>query len=246
LGKVGDAKHGLRKKRFLFLICIGFLLGFLLLTFFRGSLLSADLTVNIWVPSIQSSAATFLADGVALIFDTTSLVLISLVISGLLLLKGFKAQSLLLLAAMGGDALFVSTLKSLEPVSRPTNGLLLDGGFSYPSGHSAGCIVFAGVLVFFAWRRWQSTRSRAMMGVGLGVVVGVVGFDRVYLGVHWLSDVFGGWLFGGFWLSLALLVYVWLERAGKFSSKRFGVVANWLFVAALVVALWVVASGYVQ
>jgi undecaprenyl-diphosphatase len=183
---------------------------------------------------------TSFAQGVAVIFDTTSLVIFSLVISGILFLKNYKAQGLLLLGAMGGDALIVSILKTIEHVARPANGIFFDTGFSYPSGHSAGCVVFGGVLVYFAWRHWQSTRSRALVGVGLGAVVGVVGFDRVYLNVHWLSDVFGGWLFGAFWLSCAILVFRLLQVTGRFESERFGLVANWLYVAAVVVSVFVV------
>ncbi len=83
-------------------------------------------------------------------------------------------------------------------------------------------------------------RSRALIAVGMGAVVGVVGFDRVYLNVHWLSDVFGGWLFGAFWLSFVVLVFRQLRMGGKVESERFSVVANWLYVVAVVVAVFVV------
>ena len=229
-----------KTERTLFAACLLFLVGFLLVTLFRTSLHSIDSTVNLWIPSIQSGALTFFAEGIAIIFDTTSLVVISLIISGILFFKNYKAQGLLLLGAIGGNALIVSALKALEHVARPTNNILFDNGFSYPSGHSAGCIVFGGVLAYFAWRHWQSIRSRALIVVGMGVVAGVVGFDRVYLNVHWLSDVFGGWLFGAFWLSLVILVFRQLQVSGMVESERFGLVANWLYVLAIVVAVFVV------
>ena len=221
-----------KTERPLFIACLVALLGFLLLTFFRANFHSFDVGINLWVPSIQSNSLTFFAQGVALIFDAISLVIISLVISGVLFLKNYKAPGLLLLGAMGGDALIVSALKTLEHVARPTNGIFFDAGFSYPSGHSAGCIVFGGVLAYFAWRHWQSTRSRAFIGAGMGVVVGVVGFDRLYLNVHWVSDVFGGWLFGAFWLSFVILVFRQLKLAGKLESERFDLVANLLYLIA--------------
>jgi undecaprenyl-diphosphatase len=238
---VSNSKLYLSKtERPLFVACLTFLLGFLLVTLFRTSFHSIDSTVNLLIPSIKSNTLTFIAEGIAIIFDTTSLVVFSLIISGVLFFKNYKAQGLLLLGAMGGDALIVSILKALEHVVRPTNNILFDNGFSYPSGHSAGCIVFGGLLAYFAWRHWQSMHSRVLIGVGLGAVAGVVGFDRVYLNVHWLSDVFGGWLFGAFWLLLVILVFRQLQVSVKVDSERFGVVANGLYVLAVVVAVFVV------
>jgi membrane-associated phospholipid phosphatase len=235
----------LKTERSLVIACIVALLGFLLLTFFRTNFHSFDVGINLWVPSIQSNSLTFFAQGIALIFDANSLVIISLVISGVLFLKNFKAPGLLLLGAMGGDALIVSVLKTLEHVARPTNGIFFDTGFSYPSGHSSGCVVFGGVLAYFAWRNWQSTRSRALIGAGMGVVVGVVGFDRLYLNAHWVSDVFGGWLFGAFLLSFTILVFRQLKLAGKLESDRFDLVANLLYLIAFAVAVFIVLYGVI-
>jgi membrane-associated phospholipid phosphatase len=229
-----------RRERGLFLICLVFFLGFLFVTVFRPSFNSIDTSVNRWIPSIQSNPLTFFAKGIAVIFDTTSLDILSIVISGVLFLKHHKPHGLLLLAAMGGDGLIVSILKTLTHVTRPTNGIFSDIGFSYPSGHSAGCIVFGGILAYFAWQNWQSTRSRALIGVGMVGVVGVVGLDRVYLNVHWFSDVLGGWLFGAFWLSSAVFVFRLLQESGVFESERFSLIANWLYFVAVVVSIFVV------
>jgi membrane-associated phospholipid phosphatase len=220
-----------------FIACIVFFLGFLLVTIFRTSFHSVDGLINLWIPSIQSETLTVLAKGVAIVFDTTSLIILSLAISGVLFLKNYKAEGLLLLGAMGGDALLVSLLKILDQVARPTNAIMVDQGFSYPSGHSAGVVVFMGILAYFAWLRCRGIRSRVLIGVSLGAVVGIVGFDRIYLGVHWLSDVLGGWLFGAFWLSFVILVFQQLQKMGKFESERFGRVATLLYVLAVAVAV---------
>ncbi len=233
-------KPTLPTNQLLFALCIIFLGAFLSVTLLRPTFHATDIAVNLWMPSIQANSLTLLASAITVVFDTTSLVIISLVIAGLLFLRNRKPQGLLLLGAMGGDALIVEVIKALGQVDRPTNALLSGSGFSYPSGHSAGIVVFGGMLAYFAWRHWHSTRSRAGIGVGLGVLVGVVGFDRVYLNAHWVSDVLGGWLFGAFWLSFVVLVFGWLGAAGKFQSKRFSFVAGWLYVVALVVAVLLV------
>jgi len=220
--------------------CIVALSGFLLVTFFRANFHSVDISVNLLIPSIQSSTLTFFAQGIALVFDTTSLVIISLIMAGFLFFKNYKAHSLLLLGAMGGNTLIVSALKNLEHVARPTNQIVSDASFSYPSGHSAGCIVFGGLLAYFAWKHWQSRGSRFVISAGLGTEVGLVGFDRVYLNVHWLSDVFGGWLFGAFWLFFVILLFRQLNSAGKFQTNKFNKVANVLFALAVVGAVLIV------
>jgi len=234
-----------QNQRTLSAVCIILFVCSLLLTLFRPGFHTVDVEVNLWIPSIQSSTASIFAEAIALIFDSTSLVIISLLISGALFLKKLKPQSLFLLGAMGGDAIIIETTKILNNVTRPTNGILLETGFSYPSGHSAGVVVFGGILVYFAWRHWRSKRPRVLIGTGLIVLAGIVGFDRLYLNVHWFSDVLGGWLFGMFWLSCIVLFFEQMEVAGKFQSKRFNLVANLLYIAAVVVSVLVILSGFI-
>jgi undecaprenyl-diphosphatase len=232
-----------RNEQLLMLICIVFLTGFLLVTFFRSSFHTVDVAVNVWIPSIQSSSFTVIAKGIAVVFDTTSLLLFSLVLAAYLFIKKYRAESLLLLGVMGGDALIVSVVKGLVQSPRPLNGLVVYSGFSFPSGHAAGSIVFCGSLAFFAWQHWKSTRARASIGIGVAAVTSVVGFSRVYLNVHWFSDVLGAGMLGVFWLSFAVLVFKLLQDMGKFQSERFRSVAMFLFVVAIVVAVFVMVES---
>ena len=84
---------------------------------------------------------------------------------------------------------------------------MLDNGYSFPSGHSAGIVVFAGdSWLFCVALLAEHTCQELGIGVGLGVLVGVVGFDRVYLNTHWFSDVLGSLLLGAFWLLFVILL----------------------------------------
>jgi undecaprenyl-diphosphatase len=221
------------------------LLGFLFVAYFRGSFSTIDLNVNLWVISIQGSPFTAVAKGIAIAFDTTSLVVISIVISAILFFRKHRPESLLLLAAMGGDALLVSAGKTLIRSPRPLDGLIAESGFSFPSGHTAGCIVFCGVLAFFVWQHWRSIKVRVSVGATVGAVSGVVGFSRVFLNVHWFSDVLGAGLLGVFWLALAVLVFKVLQDKGKFGSRRFGAVSGVLFCLGVVVAVLAVAASLI-
>ncbi len=233
-----------QSRRILIAFSAAFLLAFLIVTIFRSSFQNIDMQVNVWTPTIRTPTLTALALGIAITFETNSLVLISTVISGILFLKHRKHLGLFLFGVMGGDALIVAVLKAADQVARPTNGVYPTSGFSYPSGHSAAVVVFMGTLAYFALRHYHNTSAKVTVGTCIGALVGVVGFDRVYLNVHWFSDVLGGLFFGAFWLTFAISVFVWLESEGKLRSAKFNTVANWIYFVAVVVSVFVVASGF--
>ncbi|MFI1354678.1 phosphatase PAP2 family protein [Streptomyces sp. NPDC020898] len=75
------------------------------------------------------------------------------------------------------------------------------GHWSFPSGHTTTSAVTAGLLVLAVWIR--APRGRYVLASAIGCWGVLVGLSRVYLGVHWFSDVVGGWLFGLWWLGMA-------------------------------------------
>ncbi|MEV5986288.1 phosphatase PAP2 family protein [Streptomyces sp. NPDC052051] len=75
-------------------------------------------------------------------------------------------------------------------------------GWSFPSGHSTTAALTAGVLVIALLLR--APRGRTPLVVAVGCWGALVGLTRVYLGVHWLTDVVGGWLLSAGWLGLCL------------------------------------------
>jgi len=74
-------------------------------------------------------------------------------------------------------------------------------GWSFPSGHTTTAAVTAGLLAFAVLVRAPRGRGALLLVVGCWGVL--VGLTRAYLGVHWFSDVLGGWLFALCWLSLS-------------------------------------------
>ncbi|MBI3671748.1 phosphatase PAP2 family protein [Candidatus Azambacteria bacterium] len=87
-----------------------------------------------------------------------------------------------------------------------SEALLFENDFSFPSGHTARAVAFYGILAYFVF---VSTRNKIekflAIFVGLAMIFSI-SFSRVYLGVHWPSDVFGSLIFSGVWL--CLLIYL--------------------------------------
>lgn len=80
------------------------------------------------------------------------------------------------------------------------------GGYAFPSGHSTQAVVVWGLLAAFAVSGpWRTTRRfRVPVLCAAAVVILLIGLSRIYLGVHWVTDVAGGFALGGAWLALLL------------------------------------------
>jgi membrane-associated phospholipid phosphatase len=87
------------------------------------------------------------------------------------------------------------------------------GGFAYPSGHTSAATIGAGALGWAITRHLNGRRARAVVWVAAATYAVVVGWTRVWLGVHWPLDVLGAWLFGVGWLSAMAAFATWVERS---------------------------------
>jgi membrane-associated phospholipid phosphatase len=198
------------------LISLLFLGSFLFLALFRNSFEIVDGNVNFWAASIQTDAFTGVAKGISIAFDTTALLVFSLVVAAVLFMKHYRRDSVLLLGAMAGDAVIVAVFKTVLMSPRPWNELIPETGYSFPSGHVTGCVVFFGLLTYFVWTHCASIKVKTATGGLYVAITALVGFDRVYLNVHWFSDVVGGCLIGVFWLAFSIWIFQYLMSNPRF------------------------------
>ena len=77
---------------------------------------------------------------------------------------------------------------------------------AFPSGHSVYAVLFGGLLILFASRLIRPAWPRRLVQAGVAVWVVAMGASRVYLGVHWPSDVIGGFMFGAVSLTLIIML----------------------------------------
>ncbi len=111
-----------------------------------------------------------------------------------------------------GSAASAYVVKNLVNRIRPGGDIPVytEHYFSFPSGHSALTMTLLGFLVYCIWRNFSTWKIRVNSFFLAGAIILLVGFSRLYLGVHFLSDVLGGYLLGFFWVLVGISISEWL------------------------------------
>lgn len=93
-------------------------------------------------------------------------------------------------------------LKMVFNRPRPVENRLIEAsGYSFPSGHSMVSMAFYGLLIYLAYKNIKNKKIKYAICIGLTLLIVLIGISRIYLGVHYASDVAGGFL-----LSIAYLI----------------------------------------
>lgn len=135
--------------------------------------------------------------------DTAARIGMTLVASAMLFWRGRGRQVLWLVLVVIGGTLLNAGLKQIFAAPRPDLLPHLDivKSYSFPSGHASGNMIFFGALAMLVGQGWAWIAASAM--------ILAIGFSRVWLGVHWPTDVLAGWILGMGWL---FLCGGWLRR----------------------------------
>lgn len=115
--------------------------------------------------------------------------------------------------------LLMFILKFFFQRNRPQQQLIDDvSGFSFPSGHALISVVFYGLFIHMIWHEIKIKWLRSLLIILLGILILLIAFSRVYLRVHYASDVIAGIAVGFIWLVLSLRIIHRIEK--KFIARR--------------------------
>lgn len=171
-----------------------------------------DLQVQAWVHGVHTAWGIKALNLVTYTGSAVAFLILTLFISFYLLSKHKIYEAIFLNISLFSAWGMMGLLKNLFERSRPAGkSLTIAAGFSLPSGHAMLAMAFYGFLAALLLRHKKSSRAR-WGAVLLFIWVILIGFSRIYLNVHYLSDVLSGFIFG---LIIMILSLVGLARVKR-------------------------------
>ncbi len=150
--------------------------------------------------------------------------MLTISVAGFLILQGKRQAAIFIVVAVAGGLLISSLLKS--EFDRPRPDLVPHGSYTYtasfPSGHSTLSAVTFLTLGALLARVQRRRRVKAYLIILAVIITFLVGVSRVYLGVHWPTDVLAGWTLGTTWALICWLAARWLQKRGKVEEDTSG------------------------
>jgi membrane-associated phospholipid phosphatase len=175
-----------------------------------------DVQLNVIIQSWRLPALTALFSAATWSGGTLAVTALVLVAVAVLVWRCDHREALVVaLVVASGTALGAIAKRVTERPRPPATLALMElpTSYSFPSGHTLAALLLWTVIAFAVLRVARSTWARALAVLGGLVLAVLVGTSRVYLGVHWPSDVLASWLLGVAWLGLTLGGFLTWERA---------------------------------
>ena len=186
--------------------------GFLADRIYTQETFALDAFANPFLHSISSPWLDAVMNGFTDLGSAPGVGLVLAVAVGLLLGRGQRAKALFLAAAVGGSVALNGILKLVVERPRPVlpwAHVLPD--YSFPSGHTMNSLVFYLAIALIVWVTYGRRAGVAAVAIAVAIA-GAVGFSRIYLGYHYVSDVVGGFAAGLAWLFVVAVAFETIPR----------------------------------
>jgi membrane protein DedA with SNARE-associated domain/membrane-associated phospholipid phosphatase len=174
----------------------------------RDQLVQADQAIYHFLQSLRNPwgdsifiAITELGDGLVNVAMGLAVFII------LMIFRCYRTARYWLVSLIGGAGLYLFT-KWLLHLQRPTALSQGISAYGFPSGHTAMSVVLYGTLALLVAKGLRNNTIKWSLFAALFLISFVIAFSRLYLGVHWFSDVLGGFLLASFWTALTGIVYM--------------------------------------
>jgi len=170
----------------------------------------------------RSPIATAVLVGATTIGSPVSVGVIVAIVATVLIIQHRYRWAIYLVGTTGLGALMLIELKRYFARARPdlAEALRRASGYSFPSGHAMGSTIVFGALGYLALRSLRTWRAKAAALAAAFTLVITIALSRVYLGVHWISDVGAGVAVGALWVAIATVAYETSRRIRMIRARR--------------------------
>jgi len=198
-----------RDKNEMYVCVISLVLFFAVIYFVAADTFTVQ--IDSYVNSNIRNTATFgldlKANIITLLGDSVTVLILSILLAiAFIFRKKTYASGFLISSVFGGMILGYLT-KILVQRERPENAIIESSGFSFPSGHALNSMIFFSLLVYLFKDDIKSAVLKNLFVFSSVLLIFAIGLTRIYLRVHWVSDVIGSWFLGLFWLSLMIWTF---------------------------------------
>jgi undecaprenyl-diphosphatase len=191
--------------------------GFMAILVSKHTIVHFDSTVISYVQGFEVPMLTAIMKFFTFIGGTVPILVLSILLL-FFLYKVFKhrLELILFIAVIAGANILFVSLKLLFHRARPDLHRLIEvSNYSFPSGHATNAFALYGVLTFLLWRHIPTRLGRSILIIISVIFILAIGVSRIYLGVHYPSDVIAGYFISAFWLSIA----IWFFQ--RYKEKRY-------------------------
>ena len=173
----------------------------------EGDTAGFDAFVRDGVHSFNTPLLTQLAVFFSFIGDWPFLTILGIAIFAFLLYIKWKREALIFLITNAGELVLNVSLKAFYQRARPEAlvDYSLPPSYSFPSGHALGSFCFFGVLAWLMASNVDTSGRKWMIYLSAALLILAIGLSRIYLGVHYPSDVVAGYVVGGVWTLTVVL-----------------------------------------
>ncbi|WP_438313722.1 phosphatase PAP2 family protein [Sporosarcina sp. FA9] len=198
-------------------ICFGILFGYIASAISTESIVGFDRTVINFVQGTETPWLTTALKGFTWIGSAYFVAPIGfLIVCYLYFILQYRHQAVLFATVMIGTVIVNFLLKIYFKRERPEIHKIMEAnGFSFPSGHTMMAFSLYAIIAYIAWRNIRTMLSRILLFLFAATMIVVIGMSRIYLGVHYPSDVIGGMAASALWVTIAISVYAFYQDRQK-------------------------------
>jgi len=203
-----------------FALLLFVILGYMV-KFYPEQLVGFDSPIQTWLRGDLPAFLTTFFKLVTSLIDPLGIIIWVSALSLFFLYKKWKLEAALLAGNLILHGILIKLIKLVYHRSRPSlSHLVEEGGYSFPSGHSMATAIVVGSLIIIVQQRMQNQHIKRLVQSLLLLFILTIMASRVYLGVHYPTDVIGGALMGFAILSIEFPFYDKLRFQWRFKGKQ--------------------------